>query len=190
MIKMSTHWVTVFTRLRFDKVGRLGLSVMMNDQFTVWLPWLLLVLLALLLVRVVVTDVRSFTITNRLNLTIAALAPLYWWSIGLPLWPDAAIQLGLALGVFALFSLLFAAGMMGGGDVKLAAALALWFSPAEMLRLAVIMSLAGGVLTLVVLMLHRRRRKEGKRRPQVPYGVAIAVGAWAILAERYLNHFA
>jgi prepilin peptidase CpaA len=106
------------------------------------------------------------------------------------LWPDVAVQLGLALGVFALFTLLFAAGMMGGGDVKLAAALALWFTPMEMLKLAVVMSLAGGVLTLIVLMLHRRRRKAGKRRPQVPYGVAIAVGAWAILAQRYLNHFA
>jgi prepilin peptidase CpaA len=163
---------------------------MMNGEFTFWLPWVLLGLLALLLIRVVVTDVRSFTITNRLNLLIAGLAPLYWWSVALPLWPDVAVQLGLALGIFALFTLLFAAGMMGGGDVKLAAALALWFTPMEMLKLAVVMSLAGGVLTLIVLMLHRRRRKAGKRRPQVPYGVAIAVGAWAILAQRYLNHFA
>ena len=30
-------------------------------------------------------DVRTFTISNRLNLAVALLAPLYWWSIGLPL---------------------------------------------------------------------------------------------------------
>lgn len=159
---------------------------MMNVEFTVWLPLALMVLLALLLVRVVVTDLRTFTISNRLNLAIAVLAPLYWWSVGLPLWPGVAMQVGLALAVFALFALLFAVGMMGGGDVKLAAALALWFAPMEFLKLAVIMSLAGGVLTVIVLM--RRRKTDGKR--QVPYGVAIAVGAWAILAERYLNHFA
>lgn len=159
---------------------------MMNAEFTAWLPSALMVVLALLLVRVVVTDLRSFTISNRLNLAIAALAPVYWWSVGLPLWPAVPVQLGLAIGVFAFFALLFAAGMMGGGDVKLAAALALWFTPAEFLKLAVIMSLAGGVLTVVVLM--RRRKKAGKR--QVPYGVAIAIGAWAILAQRYLNHFA
>ena len=41
--------------------------------------------------------------------------------------------------------------MMGGGDVKLAAALALWFSPASTLKFLVIMSIAGGVLTLAVL---------------------------------------
>jgi prepilin peptidase CpaA len=158
---------------------------MMNAEFT---AWALLALLAILLVRVVVTDIRSRTISNRLNLAIAALALPYWWAVGLPWWPGAVVQLGLALGVFAVFALFFHFGMMGGGDVKLAAALALWFAPADMARLVVIMSLAGGVLTLVVLWLHRRRQREG--RPQVPYGVAIAAGAWAILAQRYLNHFA
>ena len=161
---------------------------MMNSEFTLWTSTALLILLALLLVRVVVTDLRSHTISNRLNLVVAGLAPLYWWSTGLPLWPGVAIQLALALGVFAVCALLFAAGMMGGGDVKLAAALALWFDPLSMLRLLVIMSLAGGVLTLVVMWRHRRAGRPGK--PMVPYGVAIAVGAWAILAQRYLNHFA
>jgi prepilin peptidase CpaA len=55
-------------------------------------------------------------------------------------------------------------------------------------KLLVIMSIAGGILTLLILLVHRARKQEG--RPKIPYGVAIAVGAWAILAERYLNHFA
>jgi prepilin peptidase CpaA len=78
--------------------------------------------------------------------------------------------------------------MMGGGDVKLAAALALWFPPASTIKFLVLMSLAGGVLTLVVLAFHRARRREG--RPEIPYGVAIAFGALAILTQRFLNHFA
>jgi prepilin peptidase CpaA len=77
---------------------------------------------------------------------------------------------------------------MGGGDVKLAAALALWFPPVSTLRFLVIMSIAGGLLTLVVLLVHRLRKKEG--RPEVPYGVAIAIGGLAILAQRFLNQFA
>ena len=48
----------------------------------------------MLLVVAAVIDVRTFTISNRLNLAVALLAPLIWWSIGLPLWPDAAIQVG------------------------------------------------------------------------------------------------
>ena len=149
---------------------------------------LLLAALALLLVVAAVVDVRTFTISNRLNLTIAALAPLYWWSAALPLWPDVTVQLAAGAAVFALLAAAFFAGMMGGGDVKLAAALALWFSPAATVKFLLIMSVAGGVLTLVVVAVHRLRAKTG--RAQVPYGVAIAAGGLAILTQRFLNQFA
>lgn len=157
---------------------------MMNAGFT----QLLLALLAILLVAAAVIDVRTYTISNRLNLAVALLAPAFWWSVGLPLWPGIAFQVAVAAGVFVLFALAFYAGMMGGGDVKLAAALALWFSPLVTLRFLVLMSIAGGVLTLAILVWHRARRREG--RPQVPYGVAIAFGGLAILAQRFLNQFA
>lgn len=148
----------------------------------------LLALLALLVLVAAAIDIRTFTISNRLNLAVALLAPLYWWSIGLPVWPDVAIQIAVAAGVFALLAVAFYTGMMGGGDVKLAAALALWFSPLSTLRFLVIMSIAGGVLTLVLLLVHRARRKPG--RPEIPYGVAIAIGALVILTQRFLNQFA
>ena len=157
---------------------------MMNLGFTE----LLLGMLGVLLLVAAVIDVRTFTISNRLNVVVALLAPVYWWSIGMPLWPDAAIQVGIALIVFLLLAGAFYAGMMGGGDVKLAAALALWFSPASTLKFLVIMSIAGGVLTLAVLGVHRFTKKPG--RPEIPYGVAIAFGGLWILAQRFLNHFA
>ena len=157
---------------------------MTNGMFT---EILLGVLLIALLVAAVI-DVRTFTISNRLNAFIALLAPLFWWSSGLPFWPDAAIQVGVAVIVFVVLAGAFYAGMMGGGDVKLAAAVALWFSPASTLMFLVLMSLAGGVLTLVVVAIHRTRKKLGK--PEVPYGVAIACGALAILTQRFLNQFA
>ena len=149
---------------------------------------LLLGLLAILLVVAAVIDVRTFTISNALNLTVALLAPLYWLSIALPLWPDAAIQLGFGAGVFILLAGAFYAGLMGGGDVKLAAALALWFSPTSTLKFLVLMSIAGGVVTLVAMALHRLRKRTG--RPEIPYGVAIAFGGLAILTQRFLNQFA
>jgi len=148
----------------------------------------LLAILALLLVVAAVIDIRTYTISNRLNLAVALLAPVYWWSVGIPLWPDIAIQLALGAGVFILLALAFYAGMMGGGDVKLAAAVALWLSPDSTLKFLVFMSVAGGVLTLVMLAFHRLRAKPG--RPEIPYGVAIALGGLAILAQRFLNQFA
>ena len=157
---------------------------MFNGTFTE----LLVIGLAALLVVAAVIDVRTFTISNRLTLAVALLAPLYWLSIGLAIWPGIAIQLAAATVVFVLMAGAFYAGMMGGGDVKLAAALALWFPPAATIQFIVWMSIAGGVLTLGLMAWHRAKRREG--RPEIPYGVAIAVGGLAILAQPYLNHFA
>lgn len=157
---------------------------MFNGAFTE----ILLAGLAALLIVAAVIDVRTFTISNRLNLTVALLAPLYWLSVALSPWPGVAIQLAAAATVFLILAAAFYAGMMGGGDVKLAAALALWFSPVAIVKFLVLMSLAGGVLTLVVLAWHRMKRREG--RPEIPYGVAIAFGGLAILTQRFFNHFA
>jgi len=52
----------------------------------------------------------------------------------------------------------------------------------------VLMSIAGGLLTLIVLIDHKLRKNQG--RPEVPYGVAIAFGGLWLLAQRFLNHFA
>ncbi len=157
---------------------------MMNGGFTL----ALLGMLAATLVWIAVVDVRTYTISDRINLAIALLAPVYWLSAGVPLWPDAAIRLGIGVAVFLLFAGAFYMNVMGGGDVKLAGALALWFTPYETLKLIVIMSIAGGVLTLIVVGIHHARKKTG--RPEVPYGVAIAVGGLWLLAQRFLNHFA
>ena len=157
-------------------------------MFNVAFTQLLMAGLAAILVIAAAIDVRTFTISNKLNLTVALLAPLYWLSVALPLWPDVGLQLAVGAAVFVVFAGAFYAGMMGGGDVKLAAALALWFSPQSTIKFLVLTSLAGGVLTLGVLAWHRTKRREG--RPEVPYGVAIAFGGLAILTQRFLNQFA
>ena len=77
---------------------------------------------------------------------------------------------------------------MGGGAVKLAAALALWFPWIDTVKFLIVMSLAGGILSLLVFINHKSRKKPGS--PKVPYGVAIAVGALWLLTQRFLNHFA
>ncbi len=156
---------------------------MFNGAFT----QLLLVALAAMLVVAAAVDIRTFTISNRLNLTVALLAPAYWLSIALSPWPGFAIQLAAGGAVFALMAGAFYAGMMGGGDVKLAAAVSLWFSPDSIVKFLVLTSLAGGVLTLVLLAWHRIKRRKG--RPEIPYGVAIAFGGLAILTQRFLNQF-
>jgi prepilin peptidase CpaA len=145
-------------------------------------------LLALLVVAAAVWDLRTRTIPNELNGAIALLAIPFWWASGFALWPDVAIQIGLAVLLFGLFALAFALGGMGGGDVKMVAGVALWLPPEAVATMLVIMSLAGGALTLA--MLARHRLAKSKHELEIPYGVAIAFGGLWLIGERFLYQFA
>ncbi|GMM60942.1 A24 family peptidase [Novosphingobium pituita] len=140
-------------------------------------------LLAIALLYAAFTDIRRRQIDNWLNAAIALLAPVYWWAQGLTLWPGMALQLGVALLAFAVLAGLFALRMMGGGDVKLLTALALWLPGRLFLELLLIMALVGGVLTLVMGIWHVTRRR--KDRLKIPYGVAIASGGLWVLASSH-----
>ena len=148
--------------------------------------FLLAALVALLLIVAAVIDGRTRIIPNWLNASIALLAIPYWWATHLGLWPDVAIQFGVAVIAFAAFAGMFALGQMGGGDVKLIGALALFLKPLVFLKMLMIMAISGGVLTVVMLILHKRRGGDGPF--ENPYGIAIAFGGLVVLSERYLNH--
>jgi prepilin peptidase CpaA len=155
----------------------------MGDGFAT----LLLGLLALILVSAGIQDARTREIANWKNALIALLAPLWWWANGLALWPDMAMQLGVAAVVLALFGGAFAIGQMGGGDVKLIAALALWLPVMPLVWMLMLMSLLGGALTLVMLAERRLRPREAAL--EIPYGVAIAMAALLVLREPIFNQF-
>lgn len=144
--------------------------------------------LGALLIIAAVTDLRSRIISNRLNIAVALLAPLWWLACGLPVWPGMAAQVLIGLVIFALFAGMFALGWMGGGDVKLLAALSLWFPWQAVASLLVLMAVLGGVVTIVTVIHHRATRRLGQ--PEIPYGVAISLAALWLLGERYFNHFA
>ena len=149
---------------------------------------LLALALALALVAASIGDLRARIIPNWLNGGIALAAPLWWWATGVSLWPGVAVQLGFALLLLLVFSGAFAVRAMGGGDVKLIAALGLWLPPLPGMRMLVIMALAGGALTLAMLIGRALLRREGTL--EVPYGVAISFAALSIVGERYLYQFA
>ena len=144
-------------------------------------------LLALILVSAGIEDVRLRTIANWKNALIALLAVPWWFANGMSLWPDIAIQIGFATVIFGFFVGAFALGQMGGGDVKLIGALALWFPVQPMIGLLIMMSLIGGGLTLV-MMIDRWRRRD-KAPIEIPYGVAIAIAGLLAVQEPVFNQF-
>lgn len=69
--------------------------------------------------------------------------------------------------------------ILGGGDVKLIAALAVWLTPIELGRFALAIMLAGGVVGLGYLAVGFVRRLRDKTAPaaaSIPYALAIVVG--------------
>jgi prepilin peptidase CpaA len=147
----------------------------------------LLAVLAILLVWAGIEDVRTREIANWKNAAIAGLAPFFWVANGLQVWPDMAIQIGVAFLVFGFFAGAFAIGQMGGGDVKLIGALALWLPFQPLVWMLVVMSLLGGALTLILLIEKWVRNRE--QVPEIPYGVAIAIAGLVALREPLFNHF-
>jgi len=152
---------------------------------TIQLPDLFGILLAVTLIMAAWTDIKTRTISNELNASIALLAVVFWFVAGEVLWPDIAIRIGVALGVFAIFAVLFILKMMGGGDVKMIAAVALWLPFKALMAMLTVMALAGGVITLFLLI--RQRWRPNAERPEVPYGVAIALGGLWVIANGLLT---
>lgn len=144
----------------------------------------LLALLAIALLVAAYTDMRRRQIDNWLNAAVALAAPLWWWASHMGL-ADIGWQLATAFAALVVLAGLFALGAIGGGDVKLLVALALWIRPAWFLQLLTVMAVAGGVLTVVLAAWHVARRQ--RHRLAVPYGVAIAVGGLWVIHANYLQ---
>jgi len=143
--------------------------------------------LVLILLSAGIEDARTREIANWKNAAIALMAPAWWWVLGYG-WADVAWQVGIAVGVFALFVGAFHFGWMGGGDVKMIGALALWLPGPTLFFMLMVMSIIGGVLTLIMMFDHWRRKAPGA--VETPYGVAIAMASMLALGEPIFNHFA
>lgn len=89
----------------------------------------------------------------------------------------------VALALFVIGAAAFRFALMGGGDVKLIAAMGFWLTPATLPSFLLIMALTGGALGLAMLGYRAvAGPTPGDAPPMtVPYGVAIAVSGLFIL---------
>lgn len=133
-------------------------------------------------------DLRAFSIPNRLVLLVAGFYPAHVLASPVPVdWISALIVGALA---FFVGWFLFARGFIGGGDVKLIAAVALWAGPQMIAPFVLLVLASGGVLAAVIL-LHAKvnlSNEGGLTRAlaaPIPYGIAIAIGS-AFVAGRLL----
>ena len=120
-----------------------------------------------------VSDIESLRIPNRYCAALVLLYPAHLFSAGTSVdWPGALL---VAVAVFLAGLVPFSRCWMGGGDVKLMAAGALWLGLGSAWTFLAGTALAGGVLAVgMVTWLSVAGR--GRTRPSLPYGVAIAAG--------------
>jgi prepilin peptidase CpaA len=151
-----------------------------------------------------VNDALWFRIPNVVPLLIAALYPVFLLTSGKSL-ETGLWGLVVAVGVFLLGFFAFARGVMGGGDVKLLTALSLWAGPAYLPALVLVVAIAGGVLSLIVLLSTRNpylavaasKLRTNLRLPPVPsvaqggrtvpYAIAIAAGGLLLARQLHLS---
>jgi prepilin peptidase CpaA len=142
-------------------------------------------------------DIATRTIPDTVCLLIAASGILLRAQQG----PRAlAVSAGAALLLFVVLVILFARGIIGGGDVKIMTALAIALPPLDSYRFVAATVMAGGVLGIAYLLLSFRPRRPIRprrvsllgriaaiesrricRRGPLPYGVAIAAGGGFVL---------
>jgi prepilin peptidase CpaA len=99
-----------------------------------------------------VTDLRTRRIPNPLTFGAALAGCLYHFATG-GFEGLGQAALGWLLGLI-VFLLPFALGGLGGGDVKLLAALGAWLGPADALWLVLYTGVAGGVMAIGVAAIH------------------------------------
>lgn len=143
----------------------------------------LLAALATALLVAAFTDLRRREIDNWLNAAIAMAAPLWWLAMGWG-WGEIGAQLALALATFVLACVLFALRQMGGGDVKLLTALALWFTPMSFVQLIVLMAVIGGGASVAMAAFNMKRIPGEILRDGLALAVAL-VWVWGACAVLY-----
>ena len=148
----------------------------------------------------VVADFRSLLIPNWVIVTLgtafAVFALLY-------LEPMTVIwHVLVALAVFSVTAAFFAINWIGGGDVKLLTATALWAGPQHVASLLLMMSALGFELAFVLMALRSHgafiapwlpdnmflgRLQALAKQGQCPYGVAIGAAALIVVGNTFVH---
>lgn len=145
----------------------------------------LILAVAALVLYAALSDIATMTIPNWVSIAIASAFPIAALAAGMPL-TQIGWHLGCGVLIFAIGFGLFHIGVLGGGDVKVFAAAAVWTGFSSLMPFLSTTFIAGGVLALLMLAL-RRVLSPGPTMPAylnrlldktrgVPYAVAIAVG--------------
>jgi prepilin peptidase CpaA len=145
-------------------------------------------------------DFRHLRIRNDICLGVAILFIPFACTLS---WHDISMHLLSGVIVLAVTALMFFTRLLGGGDAKLMASLALWLQPSQLIEFVMIMSLAGGVIAGIAVLLKRTNiltrmpailgpddgwlASLNRGETVVPYGIAIAIATALTLFSKGIS---
>jgi prepilin peptidase CpaA len=138
-----------------------------------------------LLTWAAVADVAARTIPNAVAVMLAVFFVVFAAGTGLGPW-QTTMHFACAAALLAAGFALYLAGLFGGGDAKFLAASGLWFGFDRAPVFLASVALAGGGLSLLCMAADTSRANRGTRAAPaktIPYGVAIAIGAFAAIPD-------
>lgn len=134
-----------------------------------------------------VYDLTTMKIPNWISIALVVAFLPVALVVGLPL-QDMAIALGVGFAALVVGITLFAFRILGGGDAKIMAASIVWLGVSGLVPFVLATAVAGGALSVLLLMARKWVQMLPVKLPpwlqnlmqpkgDIPYGVAIAVGA-------------
>lgn len=105
-----------------------------------------------------ITDLEQYMLFDAITLPFAIIGVLYAWQMNFSLSNhfEAALIGG---GIFLLLAII-SKGALGGGDVKLIAALGLWFGSEKLLAVVLSGTIAAGISALLMILAKKKDRKS------------------------------
>lgn len=151
-------------------------------------PFLVTLLLIFILGAAAVYDLKTLTIPHGFTYAVMALYIAMSLVVGFNIY-DVGWHFISAIICLAIGFVLFVFGIMGGGDVKIFAALGLWLHPMGLFGLVPAIAITGACISIGALVYKMARLPTQAGPPQsmfakyrlaknqkIPYGPAIALG--------------
>lgn len=150
-----------------------SLAILFNMTDNLWL-----IAAIYLLMLMTMTDFEQYMLFDEMTLSLALFGVFYVWQMNFNFLDHAAAAL-IGGGVF-LFLAVVSKGALGGGDVKLIAALGLWFGSENLLSVVLIGTIFGGLAALLLIIAKKKDRKS-----YFAYGPYFALTAIYFLLEKF-----
>ena len=167
-----------------------------------------LIIFCTLLLWAIISDVKNYILSNKLCLSVTCLYFIFLGALYIngtfPPLSYILYSIGIAVVIFIILAVLFAFNLIGGGDVKLIPAVALWAGPSLTIKFLLITTICGGIVSLGIIVLKYFKKKHLQPKSSenvnyfmsksteleneennIPYGIAISIGGLVIAYDLY-----